>query len=179
MFIMMKALCILGIPNQHNIHNLKYSQNNTGNLPSEPSQLSVPATVRLCVGQHRLLQLQATRAAVARAAASHSPTGRRCGSGRWAPLEREARAIRMQELAARRGGFAGELLAWGQRSSAGNPLPGACGQSRGHAARGGTQTSRRLHSIGHDTTSFTNIIKCRTATARWFCFLLRLENNIR
>ena len=51
--------------------------------------------------QHRLL-LQATRTTAA--AARYSPRGHRCGSGRWAPPEREAGAIRLQELA-------GELLA--------------------------------------------------------------------
>ncbi len=29
----MKELCILGIPNRHNIHNLKYRQNSTSDLP--------------------------------------------------------------------------------------------------------------------------------------------------
>ncbi len=52
-------------------------------------------------GQHRL-PLQATRTTAA--AARHSPRGRRCGSGRWAPPQREAGAIRLQALA-------GELLA--------------------------------------------------------------------
>jgi hypothetical protein len=50
---------------------------------------------------------QATRTTAA--AARHSPRGRRCGSGRWAPPEREAGAIRLQKLA-------GELLAWGERA---------------------------------------------------------------
>ena len=59
-----------------------------------------------------------------------------------------------------------------------NLLAGA----RGHAARRNpheirTQTSRRLHSIGHDTAGFTNSIKFRSATARRFCFMLRLENE--
>jgi len=59
-----------------------------------------------------------------------------------------------------------------------NLLAGA----RGHAARRNprqirTQTSRRLHSMGHDTAGFTNSIKFRSATARRFCFMLRLENK--
>ncbi len=29
----MKTLCILGIPNRHNIHNLKYSKNSTSAVP--------------------------------------------------------------------------------------------------------------------------------------------------
>ncbi len=33
MYIIMKTLCILGIPNWHNIHNLKYSQNSTSAVP--------------------------------------------------------------------------------------------------------------------------------------------------
>ncbi len=63
-----------------------------------------------------------------------------------------------------------------------NLLAGA----RGHATRRNphemrTQTSRRLHSMGHDTAGFTNFIKFRSTTARRFCFMLRLgnENNIR
>ncbi len=83
-----------------------------------------------CVGQHRL-PVQATRTTAA--AARHSPRGRRCGRGRWAPPEREAGAIRLQELA-------GELLAWGERASllpkrAGYPHAGACGQSARWSAR--------------------------------------------
>jgi hypothetical protein len=59
-----------------------------------------------------------------------------------------------------------------------NLLAGA----RGHAARRNpheirTQTSRRLHSMGHDTAGFTNSIKFRSATARRFCFMLRIENE--
>ena len=53
--------------------------------------------------------------------------------------------------------------------------------ARGHARRNPheirTQTSRRLHSMGHDTAGFTNSIKFRSATARRFCFMLRLENE--
>jgi hypothetical protein len=53
--------------------------------------------------------------------------------------------------------------------------------ARGHARRNPheirTQTSRRLHSMGHDTAGFTNSIKFRSATARRFCFLLRVENE--
>ena len=53
--------------------------------------------------------------------------------------------------------------------------------ARGHARRNPheirTQTSRRLHSMGHDTAGFTNSIKFRSATARRFCFMLRLENK--
>jgi hypothetical protein len=63
-----------------------------------------------------------------------------------------------------------------------NLLAGA----RGHAARRNpheirTQTSRRLHSMGHDAAGFTNSVKFRSATARRFCFMLSLgnENNIR
>ncbi len=59
-----------------------------------------------------------------------------------------------------------------------NLLAGA----RGHAACRNphvirTQTSRRLHSMGHDTAGFTNSIKFRSATARRFCFMLRVENE--
>ena len=53
-------------------------------------ELGIPQTTD-GVGQHRLL-LQATRTTAA--AARRSPRGRRCGSGRWAPPEREAGAIR-------------------------------------------------------------------------------------
>jgi hypothetical protein len=48
----MKTLCILGIPNRHNIHNLKYSQNSTSAVPqvivrNVPNVYNVP-------NQHRI-----------------------------------------------------------------------------------------------------------------------------
>ncbi len=68
----------------------------------EESAVGVISAVSAChceteLEQHRL-PLQATRTTAA--AARHSPRGRRCFSGRWAPQEREAGAIRLQELAA-------------------------------------------------------------------------------
>jgi hypothetical protein len=73
---------------------------------SQESAVGVVSVVSAChcetvLGQHRL-PLQATRTTAA--TARHSPRGHRCGSGRWAPQEREAGAIHLQELA-------GELLA--------------------------------------------------------------------
>ena len=70
-------------------------------INTQDRQESAVGVVSAGVGQHRLL-LQATRTTAA--AAHYSSRGRRCGSGRWAPPEREAGAIRLQELA-------GELLA--------------------------------------------------------------------
>jgi hypothetical protein len=73
--------------------------------------------------------------------------------------------------------------------SAGNPHAGACGQSARWSAR--TRRSpkperdphadKQTNSMGHDTAGFTNSIKFRSATARRFCYMLRLgnENNIR
>ena len=64
----------------------------------QESAVGVVSAVSAChcetvLRQHRL-PLQATRTTAT--AARHSPIGRRCGSGRWAPPEREAGAIRLQ-----------------------------------------------------------------------------------
>ena len=72
----------------------------------QESAVGVVSAVSAChcetvLGQHRL-QLQATRTTAA--AARHSLRGSRSSSGRWALPEREAGAIRLQELA-------GELVA--------------------------------------------------------------------
>jgi hypothetical protein len=123
--------------------------------------------MRDCIGQRRLL-LQDTSATAA--AASHSPTARRCCSWRWALLECEAGGIRLQELA-------GELpheasgqaccqsaRAFHSPERADNPLAGRgwgtpLAETCTRSARGGTHTSRRLHLVGHDTAGFTSIIK--------------------
>jgi hypothetical protein len=92
------------------------------NLPLGSSRLLVPGSVRLCC------TAQATAAGHQDhccRCTPHSPTGCRCGSGRWAPPEREAGAIRLQELA-------GDCL---HMKRAGKPVAKAHGQSARQSVR--------------------------------------------
>ncbi len=158
----------------------------------QESAVRVVSVVSAChcetvLGQHRL-PLQATRTTTA--TARHSPRGRRCGSGRWAPLD-----ARQEQSACRSSRENCSHKASGQAccqsarairtlERADNLLAGA----RGHATLRNqheirTQTNRLLHSMGHCTIRRasqipSNFIRLR---ARRFCFMLRLgnESNIR
>jgi hypothetical protein len=125
--------------------------------PLQQLQATVPRAVAAAAGsgRHRRARQEQSACRSSLENCSHWASGQACCQS--------ARAIRTTERAD-------------------NLLAGA----RGHAARRtpheiSTQTSRRLHSMRHDTAGFTNSINRQAATARRFCFKLRLgnENNIR
>jgi hypothetical protein len=125
--------------------------------PLLPLQATVPRAVAAAAGGGRSgsARQEQSDCRSSRENCSHEASGQSCCQ--------RARAIRTTQRA-------DNLLAGAGRHT-------ACRNS--HEIR--TQTSRRLHAMGHTTAGFENSIKFRAAMAKRFCFMLRLgnENNIR